>query len=484
MTKLIDREREAKIIHVRNIVEKSPRATRGMLLNLGYEPWVIDEVLGKDKDKIIIMQKFSPVPYAEKLMRETRFLYDRAKMLWRYNAEEGIWTSDAELYIKSRLRKELLSEEQQRKSHCEEVVDYIKGLVWTERDLRNQPKNLIAFKNVLYDIEKDDFIDFSPEYFLINKIPVELDSAERDFDMIDYFLEDIAGDKKKILYELMAYCMYRGYPYQKFFILYGGGNNGKSVFLKLLSRFLGLENISSKKPQSLITDRFSSSSLFGKLANISPDIPYTELADTSLIRELTGDDPIDAQEKYKDSFKFYNYAKIIFSANELPVVRDRNYAFDRRLYIILFNKTVPKSEQDLEMIDKICTEKELSGLGWHLLKVLKELKLRNFRFSYDPEEKEMGRLYEELSSSIVKFIKEECEERTNARLPDYELKERFKGWCATKGLRSWTVNEINRYMSEKYNQVRKEVEMYDKELGRFVSRSVRAWEGLDWKKSG
>lgn len=433
-----------------------------------------------NEKQIILMSKFSPVPYAKKILDENKFLYDSVKRLWRYNPEEGIWSDDAELFIRSKLRKQLLGEEQQKKQYVDEVIDYIKGLSWREGDITLAPKHLIPFQNVIYDIDKEDFVDFTPEYFITKKIPVKVGVENTEFEMIDVFLEELVGkDKKKVLYELMAYCLYRSYPYQKFFILYGEGQNGKSAYLKLLTKFLGYENISSEKPQSLVANRFAAASLYGKLANISPDIPYTELSDSSVIRELTGEDALTCEQKYRDAFKFYNYAKIIFSANELPQVRDKSYAFDRRVYIILFNKKI--QNPDAEIVDKISTPNQLSGLAWYLIKVLKEMKARGFVFENNPSVEEMSGLYNELSNSLFKFLKETTIKEDNSKIADWELKQKFNDYCNQKGLREWRVSEINKTMKEKFVETRMNQTFFNKESGKMESRYVHAWEGFRWK---
>jgi putative DNA primase/helicase len=52
----------------------------------------------------------------------------------------------------------------------------------------------------------------------------------------------------------------------------GSGDNGKSVFLKLLKMFLGSENVSHASLQELSDDRFAAADMYGKLANICADL--------------------------------------------------------------------------------------------------------------------------------------------------------------------------------------------------------------------
>jgi len=440
----------------------------------------IEYIQTKPKKPKIYIKDFSPVPFGNKIMEDDKFIFDNNKNLWRFNKKEGIWTDDAELYINSLLRKELMVDEQQKRYYVTEIIEYIKGICWSENDITKPPKHIIAFQNVLYDLNDEDFKEFTHKYFITSKIPVEINAENTDFYVIDSFIEDILGkEQKKIIYELMAYCLYRAYPYQKFFIFYGEGKNGKSALLKLITKFLGAKNVSHVKPQTLSMNRFASAELFGKLANISPDIPYTEINNTDIIRELTGEDKMSCDRKHKNPFDFYNYAKIIFSANELPQIKDRTYAFNRRIYIIKFEKKIENPEP--EIVERIATPTQMSGLGWHLIKVLTELKKKSFQMTMNMTEEQMAEQYDELSNRLLKFLKEETERKRDEKIADWELKEKFTEWCDRKGLRVWKVGEINRNMAERFSKTRMNQEFYNKETGKLETKFVHAWEGLKWK---
>jgi len=428
----------------------------------------------------VLLKKFSPKPFADEIMMVEKFVRDKFKRFWRYNYKKKVWTDDAEEYLRNVLRLKIFSDEMQQKKYVEEVVSYIRDVCWTDEDVKSLPLHLIPFKNKIYDLKSDKFIEYSNEYFVTAKLPIELDENEKDYSKIDKFLEEIVQDKKHTLYELMAYCLYRDYPYQKFFILYGSGQNGKSAFLKLLTNTLGFDNLSCIKPQDLVGDRFASVELFSKLANISPDIPYKEMDDSSLIREITGEDLIRGQEKHKSSFKFKNHAKLIFSANELPQVKDQNYAFDRRVYIIMFNTFIKNPNPNI--INEISTREQLSGLGWYLISILKDLKKRGFSFKDNPDQSVMSKLYKELSNSLAKFLKEHTVSDYHGAIADWRLKERFKSYCEEKGFRNWKVTEINDYLRNCYSETNIPERFYDKHIGGWKDTRVRAWRGLKWKE--
>ena len=444
------------------------------------------EIVEREQDIILLMSKFSPVPYAEKLMKNHDFLFDVYKRFWRYDGQEGIWKEDADTFIKNRLRTRLVGAEQQKKSYIDEIVSYIKDISWDPKKDLEPPINIIAFNNCLYNLNNNNTLDFSSEYFICNKIPVDLNPEFMHCPEINDFLIDCVGeDKTSSLYELMAYCMLRAYPYQKFFILYGKGSNGKSVFLNLLIKFLGKDNVCGESPQSLVTNIFARGNLWGKLANIGSDIPYVSLNNTNIIKELTGEDHINCERKYQNPFPFKNFAKLIWSANELPQVNDKTYAFYRRVYIVGFPNIFEGKAQDKNLLNKLTTPENLSGLAWTLIKVLRDVREREWVFSLDPSVDEMELLYEDLSDPLNKFLRETTEKDIGSKIEQWELKDKFMKWLQDNGFRIWGAREINVGLRERYNEGKVMItkEDYNQETGKFepVQKWYRCWEGIKWK---
>jgi putative DNA primase/helicase len=149
------------------------------------------------------------------------------------------------------------------------------------------------------------------------------------------------GDSWLLLFEIIGYCLYPRYPLNKAFMLVGDGSNGKSTYLRLLKEILGAHNIVGLSLQDLCNYRFAASELYHKLANIYEDIPAKPIGYTGPFKILTGEDWFSAPRKFKTSIFMCNYAKLIFSANELPQVSDQTYAFWRRWIVIEFPNKFP-----------------------------------------------------------------------------------------------------------------------------------------------
>lgn len=78
-------------------------------------------------------------------------------------------------------------------------------------------------------------------------------------------------------------------------------------------------------------------------------------------------DSITAERKFEQPFTYRNYAKLIFSANEIPGIRrpesdDKTDVFYRVWIIFHFDRKFQYGSEDTKLIEKIKTSEELSVL--------------------------------------------------------------------------------------------------------------------------
>ena len=112
----------------------------------------------------------------------------------------------------------------------------------------------------------------------------------------------------------------------------------------VLTDLLGPENVAAETLQALNENKFSSAKLYGKLLNAFADLPSNPLKQTSTFKTLTGGDQVRAELKFGAIFYFYNSAKLVFSANDLPEVSERTKAFWRRWQLVPFDQDLTGRE--------------------------------------------------------------------------------------------------------------------------------------------
>jgi phage/plasmid-associated DNA primase len=143
-------------------------------------------------------------------------------------------------------------------------------------------------------------------------------------------------------------------------MLFGrSGDNGKGTFIRIIESFVGLENTSHVSLQDLGEDKFAAADLYGKMVNTFADIVTDKIPRSGTFKMLVSGDTIRAQRKYGQPFDFRNFAKLIFSANQIPDTEDRTFAYYKRWIILKFEK-VFRENKDTNLIDKLTTLEEPS----------------------------------------------------------------------------------------------------------------------------
>ena len=234
-----------------------------------------------------------------------------------------------------------------KSSQRREVWEYLELIVdtWHNDDM----SNYIAFKNGVYDLVNCELIPFSPSVVVTNKINYNYNESATSSLLTTTLNKLACGNPniKALLEEMAGYCLYTRNELRKCFILTGDKKNGKSTFLDLVVDMLGQENISTLDLAD-IGGQFRTAELVGKLANIGDDIGDDFIKNPAIFKKVVSGDRITAEHKGQDPFSFANYSKLLFSANEIPRIKDRSGAVLDRLIIVPFNATFDKNDPDFD----------------------------------------------------------------------------------------------------------------------------------------
>lgn len=270
--------------------------------------------------------------------------------------------------------------------------------------LMKEQERYLALENGLLDCEKLKVIDFTPEIFATVLLPVKyLEGDSRP--IFDNFLSEVASQEDvKRLQEWAGYTLIPGYPIKKGLILIGPTDSGKSTFLQAIKEILGIQNVSAATLQQLskADQRFITSKLYKKLANIAPDMPTSSLSDISIFKGITGRDLIPGEFKYKHPFDFQPRSKLLFSANSLPSVGDEEEdSFFNRWDIIVFHK--PPS-MDARLQKKL--KEESSGILNWMIEGARRIMENGLKFTDATPTAEAMRIWTRSANPVRAFFNE------------------------------------------------------------------------------
>jgi P4 family phage/plasmid primase-like protien len=310
----------------------------------------------------------------------------------------------------------------------EEVSKAIARRSLVPRDVFNPP-GLLNLLNGVLDPGAGRLRPHSADVRFTRRIPVAYDPSAT-CPRFEKFIEEVQPDAavRREVRKLFAYVLaVPGNPYQLAFMLVGPGANGKSTLLTVLGDLLGPEAVSAETLQSL-TDhyRFSTARLYGKQLNVFADLPANPIRFTSIFKALVGGDRVRAELKHGAIFDYINQAKLVFSANDLPEVTDRTYAFWRRWRLWRFNEDFGgREDRGLGA----ALRAEMPGiLNWALGGVALLDEDRGFR----PDAGAVGLEsdWRRRSDNLHWFAESELEADPSAVTPKDDLYEQYADFCA------------------------------------------------------
>lgn len=326
-------------------------------------------------------------------------------------------------------------------------------ITWLEASLLDSvplsDARYICFKNGVLDVKTGELSEHSPDYVLLNKIPHDYD-PEAYSEVCDRTLDKISchdPEVRALLEEVAGYTMYRRNELRKAFILIGDKANGKSTFLDMINTMLGSANTTALDLKEL-SDRFKTAEAASKLAIIGDDIGDEFIPNPSIFKKLVSGDRINAERKGKDPFDFNNYSKLLFSANNIPRIKDKSGAVIDRLIIVPFRATFSPDDPDYDPNIKYKLRSEesikyLIRIGINALSNVLERKRFTVSDSMQKELKE----YEENNNPILLFFAEDPKITDE---PTGKVYRKYSEFCRSNGFQPISNIEFSKQVRKQY----------------------------------
>lgn len=228
---------------------------------------------------------------------------------------------------------------------------------------------------------------------------------------------------------------------QKLAFFYGGGSNGKGTWVETIARIAG-DYAGTVKIQSLLDQGKRSGDQATPAIAKLPGVRFLRVSEPSkgavldegLVKELTGEDPVDARHLNKGFFTFFPDFKITISGNNKPVIKDTSDGIWRRMQLVPWEADIPPSQRDKALKDKLLAERE--GIFAWLMRGLLDWKKHGL---IEPEDVRLATSeYRDDSDTIGRFLRQTCEvgedSRTRpCRVRKGDLFELYQAWCHQTG---------------------------------------------------
>ena len=349
-----------------------------------------------------------------------------------YFHEDGVYVRNGETKIKESVH--MLLEGTESSQFCGEVIGKVQRATYIDRsEFTEHPEHKIVLQNGILDIDTLELQGHTPEWLALTKFPVNFRKDAKCPKILKFISEVARPEDVPLLQEWVGYNLWIfGYPAQKAMLMVGDGGNGKSTLIGIIEAMVGRENRSAVSLHELEENRFARHDLYGKAANLYPDLPDKDLKSTGIFKMLTGGDPIRAEDKNVKAFTYHNVAKLTFSCNAVPKVPEDSTAYFRRWLIVEFPYSFEGStSEDKDLKEKLINDtEEMSGfLNW-ALDGLQRLRSHGWHFSNGKTVETVREDYIVRSDPYKAFVMHCIAQETEAFVTKQDLYEGYRKHCA------------------------------------------------------
>ena len=328
-----------------------------------------------------------------------RYCYSQRSM-YTYNG--NLWVPDPEIPIQ--MVKGLRNDAEKAKQHVQQNVfdskekeklsdhfDWLIGRVDNTASVKNiltavQSEQGIPIKidefdrnvmklncqNGTLDLDKGELLPFNPDDLITKRSLANYNPASQCPQWLIFLDRIMAGDQTMIqfLQRAVGYSLTGKTDERCFFILFGSGANGKSVFIETILYLLN--DYAIKTPADMLCKKQNGTipndvaALKGIRFACASETEQNARLNEAKIKELTGgSDTLVGCFKFKEFFSFVPNFKLWVATNHKPQIRETDPAIWDRVRLVPFDVRIPEAERDKNLIFKL--QAECSGiLNWCL----------------------------------------------------------------------------------------------------------------------
>lgn len=295
---------------------------------------------------------------------------------------------------------------------------------------------LLGVENGVLDLRAGTLLAPTREQLVTKQAAVAFDRTARCDRWLAFLDEVMCGDAEMVAYlkRVLGYTLTGDISEQAMWILYGIGNNGKSVLVDVLMRMLG-DYAVVVAPDTLLVKRGNDNipndvaRLHGARLVTCGEPEDGRALKEGLVKSVTGGDRITARYLRKEFFDFYPQFKLFLVTNHKPHIRGDDVGIWRRLRLVGFDWSVPAEKRDKHLTTHLLAERSgilnwlLEGcLEWQRSALAEPEKVRKATAQYRHDE-----------DDVRQFVRECCMKAEGKTTRIKYLHEAYKAWCADEG---------------------------------------------------
>lgn len=311
-------------------------------------------------------------------------------------------------------------------------------------------------------------------------LDVEYDPKARPApEFYKYLASTFDSDPERItaLLECMAQAINQQPPVEKFYVLTGPQNTGKSTALHILEALYARHHIAHMSMQ-LLGDKHGGEGLEGKALCLTFDMSTErKVGSVALLKAAVSRETIGINPKGRPPYDFRPTALCVFAMNGLPTLPENDAGLNERMVIVQFMNSFDRGDsRRIEGLRHILTAPNaMSGLANLLVWRLRILR-RTHETAYTKTPREVYAEYQDIENGMGEF-KKWVEFDGVKRTPHEDIRAAYETCCAGEGIIPISPQKFNSWL-----RANKCVDVHTR--GGKGSRRVKAWQGIGFTDFG
>lgn len=259
------------------------------------------------------------------------------------------------------------------------------------------------------------------------------DGPTPEYDKFMAFYTSDSAEKRDYLDRLCGMCLTGDRREQSFTFFYGGEGAGKGTFLRMLIEILHDYAVTCDADTFLVNKMPTGTEDIARLAGariaVVDETPESCMFNEKRIKSATGGGKLTARRLYEGTFEFKPRFRLIFAANNKPIIRGTGAGMRRRLHLFPCLGKVAVADQDKELENKLRAEYPQILARW-----IKGCKVWQERGLLPPEEmQQAAAAYLESEDTVADWVSDRCEQPPLNRLNRVDAYKDYKRWCVGQG---------------------------------------------------
>lgn len=343
-----------------------------------------------------------------------------------------------------------------RRQEIDDIVTLMRGMhgISTDSNDLDTHDDLVNCPNGLLDLRTGHLARHTPSMLITKQAGAAYDASAHS-DTWDEVLEAVPVDAREWLQVRFGQAL-SGYTEDSLVLTVGGGQNGKSAFMKAIMRAFGdygdmishrilLTGNSSQHPTELMDLR-------GLRLAVLEETPEEGNLDTHQLKTIIGTPKITARKMRQDSITFRTTHSLFINTNHYPLVATTDHGTWRRLRAVLFPYRFVDGEPerpgdrkgDPSIKTRIDTDPTLpmAALAWVVKGALRWYENPNTLHNVPTVVREASDAWRADSDVGFQFAQEFLTAQGNALVPVTYMAERFNAFLEAQGKRKWSNQTI------------------------------------------